>query len=423
MLGGSDKLKVEYRAVDALVPYARNPRTHSDEQIAQIAGSIREFDFTNPVLVDGENGIIAGHGRVLAARKLGMDKVPVIELRGLSEAQKRAYVIADNKLAENAGWDEELLAAEFGELQGLGFELGLTGFSLDEIAGIEAAVAAAGAQGDPDATAEPPERPVAIRGDLWALGRHRVLCGDATVATDVARVMGGIEPHLMVTDPPYGVEYDPDWRNRADRANGKPYGASAVGLVPNDDRSDWREVWALFPGDVVYCWAPPGPNQFDFYHSLVESGFEIRMQIIWAKPRHVIGRGNYHVRHEPCLYAVRKGATGHWQGSRTENTVWDIEHRKSETGHSTQKPVECMRRPIVNNSKPGDAVYDPFVGSGTTIIAAQMEGRIAYALDIEPGYVDVSIRRWQKFTSERATLDGDGRTFEEIAAERLAAAA
>jgi DNA modification methylase len=198
---------------------------------------------------------------------------------------------------------------------------------------------------------------------------HRLLCGDATNADDVAKVLGGAKPHLMVTDPPYGVDYDPDWRNRADRANGKPYGGRAIGLVLNDDRSDWREAWALFPGDVAYAWHPPGAMQVAHHAALVAAGFEVRMQIIWAKQQFPIGRGNYHVQHEPCWYAVRKSKTAHWQGDRTQSTLWQIDKPvKSETGHGTQKPVECMKRPIENNSKPGDGVYDPFVGSGTTII-------------------------------------------------------
>ena len=414
------KLRIKHLAVESLVPYARNARTHSEAQVAQIAASIEEFGWTNPVLVDGDGGIIAGHGRVLAALTLGISKAPCIEIRHLSEAQRRAYVLADNKLALNAGWDEHLLTAEFLDLEALDFDLALTGFDPDEIAALVAAQAATGGLTDPDAAPDPPERPVATRGDLWALGRHRVLCGDATSAEDVARVLGGSKPHLMVTDPPYGVEYDPEWRNRADRANGRPYGARAVGLVTNDDRADWSEAWALFPGEVAYVWHPPGARQMTFFESLTDSGFDVRMQIIWAKSRHVIGRGHYHVRHEPCWYAVRKrtGATGHWQGSRTENTVWDIGHRKSETGHGTQKPIDCMRRPIVNNSSPGQAVYDPFLGSGTTAIAAEMEGRHCLGLEIEPAYVDVVVKRWQEFTGKDATLEGDGRTFNEVADER-----
>jgi DNA modification methylase len=248
-------------------------------------------------------------------------------------------------------------------------------------------------------------------------GGHRLLCGDSTVATDVERVLGGVEPHLMVTDPPYGVDYDPDWRNRADRANGKPYGARAIGKVENDGQSDWREAWALFPGEVAYIWHA-GRHASAVQASIETAGFEIRCQIVWAKPRFVISRGHYHWQHEPCWYAVRMGKAGHWSGDRSQTTLWQIQHMKSETGHSTQKPVECMRRPIENNSSPGQAIYEPFSGSGTTIVAAEQTGRICLCLEISPAYVDVTVKRWQDFTGAQATLDGDGRTFDQIAAER-----
>lgn len=240
-------LRLTYRSVDALIPYARNARTHSEAQVAQIAASIREFGWTNPVLVDGENGIIAGHGRLLAARKLGVAEVPVIELSGLTEAQKRAYIIADNKLALNAGWDEELLALEFGDLEALGFDLALTGFGSDEIS----TLSNLGVRGltDPDEIPAPPEHATTLPGDVWLLGKHRLICGDSTKSKDVQRVLNGIKPHLLVSDPPYGVNYDPAWRERLGT------GAElATGTVMNDDRADWREAWALFPGDVAYVW-------------------------------------------------------------------------------------------------------------------------------------------------------------------------
>lgn len=411
--GGIQPLCVTYRSLSALIPYGRNARTHSDAQVAEIAVSIREFGWTNPVLVDGENGIVAGHGRVLAARKLGMASVPVIELAGLSEAQKRAYILADNKLALNAGWDDQMLGIELGDLQALGFDLALTGFGEDEVAKL----LSAGTPGltDPDDVPPAPADPVSRAGDLWHLGKHRLLCGDSTDAADVARVLGVVVPHLMVTDPPYGVSYDPAWRVRSGIGDGSNV---AVGTVLNDDRADWREAWALFPGDVAYVWHG-GLHAGTVAESLIASGFALRSQIIWDKGQLVLSRGDYHWSHEPCWYAVREKARGHWAGDRKQTTVWAIpKPKRNETGHSTQKPVDCMRRPIENNSSAGQAIYEPFCGSGTTVIAAEMEGRICHAIELSPTYVDVAVQRWQAFTGQQAVLDGDGWTFGEVAAER-----
>lgn len=409
--------KVERRKVSALLPYARNARTHSPEQVAQIARSITEFGFTNPVLVDETGTIIAGHGRVLAAKKLALADVPVIVAEGWTEAQKRAYVIADNKLAENAGWDISLLRMEIGELKAMDFDLSLTGF---DPSGITSLLNTTGGETDPDdVPAESTGPATARRGDVWTLGRHRLMCGDSTSAEDVVALLDGRKPHLMVTDPPYGVEYDADWRNKALRADDTPSDGRAVGKVANDDRADWREAWALFPGDVAYVWHGALHSSV-VQESLIATGFVLRTQIVWSKQHFVISRGDYHYRHEPCWYAVRKGGKSHWGGKRDQQTVWEVAHRRSETGHSTQKPVECMKRPIENNSVAGDAVYEPFSGSGTTIIAAEMTGRDALAMEISPAYVDVAIKRWQAFAGKEATLDGT--TFAAVAAQRAEAA-
>jgi DNA modification methylase len=403
------RLVVDYRAIDSLIPYVRNARTHTSRQVAGIAASIREFGWTNPVLVDGENGIIAGHGRVLAARMLGLARIPVIELAGLTPAQKRAYVIADNRLALDAGWDTELLALEFADLSELGFDLALTGFGEEEIA----ALSAMGSKGltDPDDVPALAPAPVSRMGDLWCMGPHRLICGDSTDAATVERVLAGVTPHLCVSDPPYGVNYDPGWR--------AALGASklATGKVLNDDRSDWREAWALFPGEVAYVWHG-ALHATTVAASLEAAGFAIRSQIIWDKTRLVIGRGDYHWQHEPAWYAVRKGGKGHWSGDRKQTTVWSIPHRRNETGHGTEKPVECMRRPIENNSSPGQAVYEPFCGSGTTIIAAEMSGRSCLAVELDPAYVDVAVKRWQAFAGKTARLDGSDASFDEIAGQR-----
>jgi DNA modification methylase len=410
-------LRVEYRSLEGLIPYARNARTHSEAQVAQIAASIKEFGWTNPVLVDGDSGVIAGHGRLLASRKLGMVEVPVIELSGLSDAAKRAYILADNKLAMNAGWDEAMLGLEVGELSALGLDMTLAGFSDQELL----ALAANQNSGltDPDETPEPPGEPASKSGDIWILGRHRLVCGDCTDAAIVGELLGGVVPHLMVTDPPYGVSYRPEWRNEVIRADGSKVTARATGEVLNDDRADWRQAWELFPGDVAYVWHG-ALHAGTVAASLEAAGFAIRAQIIWDKTRLVIGRGDYHWQHEPAWYAVRKGKTGHWAGDRKQTTVWGISHLKSETGHGTQKPVECMKRPIENNSSPGQAIYEPFSGSGTTIIAAEMTGRACYAAELAPAYVDVAVRRWEAFTGEQANLASTGQIFGDVSRQRKA---
>ncbi|MFC7478046.1 site-specific DNA-methyltransferase [Dankookia sp. GCM10030260] len=410
---------VETRPIAGLLPYAANARTHSSQQVQQIAASIAEFGFTVPVLVDERGVLVAGHGRVLAARTLGLHAVPTIKLGHLTEAQLRAYRLADNQLALNAGWDELLLAQELRGLREDGYDLSVVGFGAEELDRLLAYDddLVHGLEGrDPDdAHPELPEVPVSRPGDLWQLGQHRLLCGDATAAGDVSRLLGGTVPHLLVSDPPYGVEYDPAWRNTA--------GVSATartGRVANDDRADWRQAWALFPGEVAYVWHA-GVHARVVIESLEAADFVVRSQIVWAKPRFVLGRGDYHWQHEPCLYAVRRGRTGHWQGARDQATLWAIGASGEEdaaTVHGTQKPVECMRRPILNNSAAGDAIYDPFLGSGTTLIAAEVTGRRCHGLEIDPRYADVAVRRWQKLTGRRAVLAGDGGTIEAVAIAR-----
>lgn len=405
---------VQMVPVSQLIPYARNARTHSDEQVAQIAASIREWGWTVPVLIDEDHSLIAGHGRLAAAQRLGLAEVPAMRALGWSAAQKRAYVLADNKLAENAGWDTDLLKIELSDLGGDGFELSLLGFNGDELA----ALLADKTEGltDPDDVPDLDEAVLSVAGTTWTLGRHRLRCGDSTKADDVAALLNGVEPHLMVTDPPYGVEYDASWR---DKALGGKDGGRATGKVENDGEADWREAWALFPGDVAYVWHA-GNKAHLVADSLLSCGFDLRAQVIWAKSHFVVGRGHYHPHHEPCWYAVK--GKGHWSGDRKQSTLWQIpKPQKSETGHSTQKPVECMKRPIENNSSPGQAVYEPFSGSGTTIIAAEMTGRSCYAMELSPAYVDMAVRRWQQFTGEQA-FDESGRSFAEAEAGSKAVA-
>lgn len=419
---------IEIWPIGKITADPRNTRRHAEGQIDAIRASIREFGVTFPALVRDTGQLIAGEGRWTAAKAEGLREFPVIVARGWSDAQCRAYSIADNRLTDLSEFDADQLRAELQALQSDGFAIELTGFAGDDLAA--ALAQALVPQTDPDDVPEPPVTPVSRRGDIWTLGRHRIICGDSTNADDVAALLDGAKPHLMVTDPPYGVEYDADWRNHAARNSpgmgSRHIGAGAIGKVENDDRADWREAWNLFSGDVAYIWHA-GRRASEVQTSIEAVGFKIRCQIIWAKQQFAIGRGDYHWKHEPCWYAVRKGKPGHWAGDRKQTTVWDIDKpQKSETGHSTQKPVECMKRPIENNSKPDDAVYEPFSGSGTTIIAAEMTGRRCCAIEISPAYVDVAIKRWQAFTGETAMLNGEpyarvakDRTDASIAAARL----
>lgn len=399
---GSVKYKVQNIA--DLIPYVNNSRTHSDEQISQIAASIKEFGFVNPVLVGDDNVLIAGHGRILAAKKCGIKQIPSMIISGLTDTQRKVLVLADNRIAMSAGWDAELLGLELKALADDGYDISLTGFDEDELSKF---MADAGTEGecDPDEVGELPTDPISKLGDIWILGKHRLRCGDSTSATDVAALLNGIEPHLMVTDPPYGVEYDASWRDEA--LGGKKNGR-ATGKVKNDNEANWSEAYSLFPGEVVYIWHA-GNKAHIVAQSLIEAGFGIRAQIIWSKSHFAISRGHYHPQHEPCWYAVkaRGGATGHWKGDRKQTTIWEIpKPQKSETGHSTQKPVECMKRPIENNSSPGQVIYEPFSGSGTTIIAGEMTGRPVFAMELDPCYVDMAVQRWEKFTGQKAVLAG-----------------
>jgi DNA modification methylase len=424
------EIQIEHWPVDRLIPSDVNPRTHSREQVAQIAASIRAFGFVNPILVGPDGGVIAGEGRLRAARTQGMREVPVIVLEHLSEVQRRALAIADNQLALNAFWDEQMLREQLAALQDEGFNLDLLGFDDQELARQLAEQEATAGLTDENEVPEVPTAPVTRPGELWLLGRrkdhppHRVSCGDATANKDTTRLLAGQQlPFLMVTDPPYGVDLEPQWREDA----GLNPRTRQGGKVANDNRTDWSEAWALFPGAVAYVWHA-GIHAAEVARGLQACGFRIRSQIIWVKQHFAISRGAYHWRHEPCWYAVRKGQTGHWRGDRTQSTVWEVANlnpfggegavENEATGHGAQKPVEIMRRPVLNHARPGEPCYDPFLGSGSTLIAAESTGRICYGMDVDPKYVDVAVLRWQRFIGQQAVLDGDGRTFEEIARVR-----
>jgi DNA modification methylase len=361
----------------------------------------------SPILVGEDGDVVAGHGRLAAARQLQLANVPVVVLSGLTDTQRRQLMLADNRIALNAGWDLQMLRFELQDLAALGADLSVLGFSKSELA--QALSPAKTGLTDEDETPLVADTPVTRPGDLWCLGSHRVICGDCTDPEVVGTLLQGERPHLMVTDPPYGVAYDPSWRH-AMGLNA----SQRMGKVSNDDKADWSEAWALFPGNVAYVWHG-ALHATTVAESLTRHGFAIRAQIIWAKERLVIGRGDYHWRHEPCWYAVRN--KGHWTGDRKQTTLWEISSRgqDTETVHGTQKPVECMRRPMLNNSSPGDPVYEPFLGSGTTLIAAETCGRICLAVELNPLYVDVAVSRWQAFTGTSAVRAGDGCSFDQAA--------
>jgi DNA modification methylase len=402
---GLRELKIEYWNLDKLIPYAGNARTHSASQVAEIAGSIRAFGFSNPILVAADGDMIAGHGRLAAARQLRMAEVPVIVLHGLTEMQRRSLILADNRIGLNAGWDLKMLACEMKELSLLGADLKAFGFKKGELA-LALRPDVVGLT-DEDAVPEILETTVSLPGDIWLLGSHCIACGDSTDVNLVKALFGTVVPQLMVTDPPYGVEYDPEWRHRRGVNN-----SARRGKIENDERADWSATWALFPGAIAYVWHG-ALRATEVAESLAKTGFTIRAQIVWAKERLVMSQGDYHWQHEPCWYAVRK--KGNWTGDRKQTTLWTIPTggQDVETKHSTQKPVECMRRPILNNSSVGDAVYEPFLGSGTTLIAAESTGRICFGIEIDPMFVDVAIRRWQAFSGQRATRQRDGIGFDD----------
>ena len=422
--------KVERWNLDKLRPFEKNPRVHSDHQVELIANAIKEWGWTIPVLADPTGEILAGHGRVLAARKLGMKDVPVIIARGWTAAQKRAYVIWDNNATLQSSWDDSLLRENIEALQLADFDMALVGYDEAALADV-LAVPNAGLV-DPDAEAPAiAKKPVVRTGDLWTIGTHRILCGDSTNASDVARLMDGQRAALMNTDPPYGINYG-DIANSRSRAasvrnggNGKDYGTHDSKKIENDDL-DGAQLQAflecvirtalphLIDKPAFYLWHPM-LTQGTFFAAAAAADILIHRQIIWVKPSLIMGRGDYHWRHELCFYGWIRGKRCAWLAGRDQDTVWEIK-REQDGIHPTQKPVELFVRPIENHTTRGGAVYEPFSGSGSQIIAAEMTGRRCFAIEIDPAYVQVAIERWQTFTGQQATLDG--RTLEQIAKAR-----
>jgi len=440
-------LQIEIWHIDRLVFYARNPRKN-DAAVDRMCSSIREFGFKVPVLARSDGEVVDGHLRLKAARKLGITEIPVILCDEWTPAQVKAFRLMVNRSVTWAGWDEELLALELQELNEAEFDLSLTGFDPGEIDGLLAI------PDEEKANAAPPlpENPVSRVGDLWICGKHRVLCGDALRPEDVGRLLGDRKPILMVTDPPYGIELDSEWRDRAGlntapgqkrtkamreaAKNGPQYPAEPSYMkhrtsghtettISGDTRADWSEAFELVPSlEVAYVWHASKFTR-EVLDGLLRIGFVHHQQIIWDKGRTVLTRTLYWFQHEPCWFVRKKNAP--WYGKAGENsTIWACPSPKFIMGgsdeekfdHPTQKPVELMRRPLLNHTKRGESVYEPFLGSGTTLAAAEITERVCYGIELDPKYIDVSVKRWQELSGQQAVLEGDGRTFDQIAEAR-----
>jgi site-specific DNA-methyltransferase (adenine-specific) len=403
--------KVEQWDINKLVPYARNSRTHSDEQVAQIAASIKEWGFTTAVLVDEQGGIIAGHGRTLAAQRLKMTEVPVMVAAGWSDAKKRAYIIADNKLALNAGWDNEMLALELGELKDLDFDLDLTGFTADEIAALMPVDVTEGLV-DEDQIPEVPDVSITVQGDVWVLGKHRLMCGDSTSIDAVEKLTGGgggvID--MLLTDPPYNVAYEGGTKEKLTIQNDS---------MGNDQfRQFLRDAFVtadavMKAGAVFYIWHADSEG-YNFRGAINDAGWKVRQCLIWKKSSMVMGRQDYHWKHEPCLYGWKDGAGHLWATDRKQTTILEFDKPTRNGEHPTMKPVALFEYQMLNNTKGGDIVLDLFGGSGTTLIAAEKNGRVSYLMELDPKYCDVIIKRWQEFTGKIAVHADTNKPFAEV---------
>lgn len=413
-------MQIEYVLIDNLLNYERNARTHSDDQVDQLVASIKEFGFTNPVLIDSNNVLIAGHGRTLAAKLCGLKEVPAIRLDNLTPQQIKALRIADNQLALNAGWDFELLEMELAELESEDFDLNLVGFDSSFLDDILSGVLTADEDADDsepdtdDETPEPPSQPISVLGDLWLLGRHRLLCGDSTSIDAVEKLADGAVVDLLVTDPPYNVAYE-----------GKTEDALTI---QNDDMSDaefrqfLRDVYSaadsvMRPGAAFYILHADSEG-YNFRGAAHDVGWQVRQCLIWNKNTMVLGRQDYHWKHEPCLYGWKDGAAHYWGSDRKQTTVLEFNKPLRNGEHPTMKPVDLIEYQVMNSSKRGDVVLDLFGGSGTTLIACENTGRSSLLMELDPKYVDVIVNRWQNLTGKQAVLESTGQTFDELEAIR-----
>ena len=402
--------KIEQWPAARLVPYARNSRTHSDAQIAQIAASIAEFGFTNPILAGSDGVIVAGHGRLAAAQRLGLEQVPVVVLDHLTPVQRRALVIADNRIAENAAWDDEMLRVELQSLQDDGLDLDITGFDADALAEILLGEeSSTEGQTDDDEVPELTETPVSKPGDIWIMGKHRLLCGDATDPASYKRLMGESVANMIATDPPYNVDY-------ANSAKDKMRGKDRPILNDNLGDGFYDFLLAALKPMLAHCsgaaYIAMSSSELDTLQKAFRAaGGKWSTFIIWAKNTFTLGRADYQRQYEPILYGWPEGQTRHWCGDRDQGDVWNIKKPQKNDLHPTMKPVELIERAIRNSSRPGDVVLDPFGGSGTTLIAAEKAGRTGWLIELDPKYVDVIVKRWEDWTGATAVHQLSGEPF------------
>jgi DNA modification methylase len=420
------ELQVERWPVERLIPYARNARTHSESQVAQVAASIAEFGFVNPILVGPDGVIIAGHARLLAARKLRLTEVPVLVLGHLTETQRRALVLADNRLALDAGWDEEMLKVELESLREDGFDLDIVGFTDEEIEDLlrdpEQVVEG---NTDEDTAPELPEAAVTVPGDVWVLGEHRVLCGDSTQMEAVERVLAGGLADMVFTDPPYNVNYGATMKDKLRGQKGRKPRKIANDNLGADFEQFLRDacvnILAVTKGAIYICMS--SSELHTLHRTFTEAGGHWSTFVIWAKNTFTMGRSDYQRQYEPVLYGWKEGTDHFWCGARDQGDVWFIKKPVANDLHPTMKPVELVDRALRNSSKSRDTVLDPFGGSGSTLIACERSGRQARLIEMEPKYCDVIIRRWQEYSGKQAVLESDGRAFKDLAVERLHLAA
>lgn len=410
--------KLEMRPVAELVPYARNARRHSEEQIQNLRASLREFGFVAPLLIDANNNILAGHGRLLAARAEGMTEVPCVLVEHLTDVQRRAYILADNRLAEQASWDTELVSMELQELKNAGYDLNLTGFDEDDILLEESN----DVQED-DFEPELPEEPVSRPGQIYRLGRHRLMCGSATDKNDVAALMNGAEAQLLLTDPPYNVDITGGTEEHLKIENDHQDDAAFLEFLSASLRNGRA---ALEPGSSFYIWHADGAPGRLFRDACHEVGLEVRQCLIWVKQSATMGRQDYHWQHEPCLhgqtepeeldcgdtwddheaclYGWKDGRAHLWCSDRKQTTVLEYDRPTRNKEHPTMKPVRLFAYQVANSTLRDAVVLDLFAGSGTTAIACEQLGRAACLMESDPRFVDVILRRWEAFTGEKAVL-------------------